>query len=77
LEACKQGMGVSILPCFNGDIQPEIVRIPPYISEGKYDLWILSHPDMRKNSKIQTFVRFMTEYLASQKDLIEGKKFIS
>jgi len=77
LEACKQGLGVSILPCFKGDTDPDIVRIPPYISEGKYDLWILSHPDMRKNIKIQTFVRFMTEYLASQKELIEGKLHIN
>jgi len=73
LEACKQGMGISILPCFKGDVEPELVRVPPYISEGKYDLWILSHPDMRKNSKIQTFVRFMTEYLAGKKELIEGE----
>jgi len=75
VEACKQGMGISILPCFKGDSEPDLVRVPPYISEGKYDLWVLSHPDMRKNNKIQTFVRFMTEYLASQKDLIEGKKY--
>jgi len=30
---------------------------------------------MRKNNKVQSFVRFMTDYLASQKDLIEGKKY--
>jgi len=75
LEACKQAMGIAILPCFKGDVDPGVIRVPPYISEGKYDLWILSHPDMRKNNKVQSFVRFMTDYLASQKDLIEGKKY--
>jgi len=73
--ACKEGMGIAILPCFKGDTDKDLVRIPPYTSEAKYDLWILSHPDMRKNSKIQTFVRFMTDYLATKKDLIEGRMF--
>ena len=77
LVACKEGMGVAILPCFKGDIDDELIRIPPYISEDKYDLWILSHPDMRKNSKIQTFVRFMTDYIKTKKDLIEGREYKS
>jgi len=76
IEACKQGLGVAILPCFRADSDPDLIRIPPYISEGKYDLWILSHQDMRKNNKVQTFVRFMTEYIISQKGLIEGESFI-
>lgn len=74
-EACRYGMGVSILPCFKGDIDDKLVRIPPYISEAKYNLWILSHPDMRQNKKLQTFVRFMTDYVSQQKDLIEGRCF--
>ncbi|MGJ8681642.1 LysR family transcriptional regulator [Paraglaciecola sp.] len=72
--ACKEGMGVAFLPCFIGDADPELVRIPPRKSEDKNDLWILSHPDLRKNSKIQCFVRFMTNYLQSQQDLIEGRR---
>lgn len=75
LEACKQGLGVSILPCFIADLNPDLIRIPPFISEGKYDLWILSHQDMRKNNKVQTFVRFMTEFVENKKDLIEGRCF--
>ncbi len=73
--ATRKGMGIGILPCFVGDKDPELVRIPPYISEEKYDLWILSHPDLRKNAKIQTFVRFMTEFVHSKKELIEGKEY--
>jgi len=74
--ATRNGMGIGILPCFVGDRDPELVRIPPYTSEEKYDLWILSHPDLRKNAKIQTFVRFMTEYVHGNKGLLEGQEFI-
>lgn len=73
--ATREGMGIGVLPCFVGDKDSELVRIPPYTSEAKYDLWILSHPDLRKNAKIQTFVRFMTEYVQEKKDLLEGRAF--
>ena len=74
-QACKNGMGISVLPCFVGDSDTDLARIPPAISEAKYDLWILSHPDLRKNLKMQTFVRFMTERILSKRDLIEGKQY--
>jgi hypothetical protein len=31
--ATRYGMGIGILPCFVGDKDPELVRIPPYTSE--------------------------------------------
>ena len=74
-QACKYGMGVAVLPCFMADNDPELVRIPPYTSEHKYDVWILSHPDLRKNLKVQTFVRFITERIAAKRALIEGEVF--
>lgn len=74
--ATRFGMGIGVLPCFVGDTDPELVRIPPYTSEPKYDLWVLSHPDLRKNAKIQTFVRYMTEYVHKKKGLLEGREYI-
>ena len=74
-EACKQGMGVSIMPCFFGDSQHELVRVPPYTSEGKHDFWILNHPDMNQNTKIRTFIDFMRVKIGEQKALIEGRQF--
>jgi len=72
-QACKNEMGIAILPCFMADRDAELVRVPPYTSEGKYDLWILNHPDLRNNAKIQTFVRFMTKKIQQQRGLIEGE----
>ena len=70
--ACREGLGIGILPCFVGDADPQLTRVPPYTSEAKYDLWILYHPDLRKNAKIQTFVRQITAFVNSRKTLIEG-----
>jgi hypothetical protein len=52
-----------------------LVRIPPYVSEAKYALWILSHPDMRKNQKIKIFVHFMTKRVLAKRALLEGEEF--
>ena len=71
--ACREGLGIGILPCFVGDTDPQLIRIPPYTSEAKYDLWILYHPDLRNNAKIQTFVREITAFVYSRKALIEGE----
>ena len=76
IHACKNGMGVGILPCFLADNDPDLVRIPPYISAPKFNLWILSHPDMRTNKKVNTFVRFMTERLLQKRALLEGEDFV-
>lgn len=73
--ACANGMGISIVPCLMGDANTDLVRIPPYTSEAKNQLWVLSHPDLRKNAKIQTFVRFMTDFVINKKPLIEGQDF--
>lgn len=74
-EACKQGLGIAILPCFYGETVEGIVRLPPYTSAHRMDLWILSHPDLRKNAKIQTFVRFMTDKILEKRAMIEGEVF--
>ncbi len=74
-KACEMGMGVAVLPCFIGDQSPKLIRIPPYTSEAKYDLWLLSHPDLRKNAKVQQFVRFMNEKIEKLKPLFTGQQF--
>ncbi|NRA20761.1 MAG: LysR family transcriptional regulator [Oceanospirillaceae bacterium] len=73
VSACREGMGVAILPCFLGDKDPSLVRIPPYTSEAKFDLWVLRHPDLRDNLKTQSFVNFMSQKLLENVDVIAGR----
>jgi len=74
-QACINGMGIAILPCFWADQNPELVRIPPYTTEAKYKLWVLYHPDLRNNAKIQTFVRFMTKHVQDKLAMTRGDKY--
>lgn len=75
LKACVAGLGISVLPCLIGDQHDELIRIPPYVTENEFELWILSHPDLRKNAKIQAFVRFMTDFVFNKRALIEGETY--
>ncbi|MCJ8314462.1 MAG: LysR family transcriptional regulator [Saccharospirillaceae bacterium] len=77
IAAVKNQMGVGIIPCFAADNDPDLVRLPPYISEPKYDIWLLYHPDLRKSKKIQTFVQFLYEQFKELRPLIGGERYKS
>ncbi len=75
IQACRQGLGAIVLPCFIGDRNPGLIRVPPYASFELLDLWILHHPDMRGNPKLQAFSKFMKGEIKQVKDLVSGEHF--
>lgn len=72
-QACIAGMGVAVLPCFIADREDSLMRVPPYLSEGKYSLWLVYHPDLRENKRIQALIGFICEQMHQLKPLLEGK----
>ena len=72
IDCAVAGWGVAMLPCFAGDPNPDLVRVGPYLERSGW-IWILSHPAMRSSAKIRTFVRFMAELVARDRDLVEGR----
>jgi len=42
LEAAKAGMGITQLPCFMGDKESELQRLPPGIPAPSWSIWILT-----------------------------------
>ncbi|MCO6050212.1 LysR family transcriptional regulator [Mesorhizobium sp. RP14(2022)] len=52
-EAARTGMGISLLPCFLGDADPLLVRVPdaPVIHTG--DIWLLTHGDTRQTKRVR------------------------
>lgn len=74
LEATKAGMGISRLPCFLGDSEPTLKRLPPGLATPAYNLWLLTHTDMRKTARIRIFSEFLENAILSHRELIEGKR---
>ncbi len=72
LSAIKQGLGVSILPCFMGDTEPMLVRYHEPDPGFDLGLWLLFHPDLKHTARVLAFHRFMIEAIEQQRGLFEG-----
>lgn len=72
-EATKAGMGIGMLPCFLGDPEPTLQRLPPGIARPSYDLWLLTHTDMRTTARLRVFSAFIADAVLGHRELIEGR----
>jgi DNA-binding transcriptional LysR family regulator len=72
LQAAKQGLGLAMLPCFVGDREADLVRVPPGNLQSYRDVWILSHPDLRETARLRVFREFIIKAILKHRSLIEG-----
>ncbi|MGY8526196.1 LysR family transcriptional regulator [Paracidovorax citrulli] len=68
------GLGMGFLPCMLGDLMPELVRVGPIVPELQDELWLLTHPDIRRARRVQAFMSFCATAVARRKALIEGRE---
>lgn len=73
LAALREGMGISILPCFMGDPEPRLIRYSEPKPEWDLGLWILLHPDLKRTTRVLAFRDYMMEAIKAQRHLFEGK----
>lgn len=74
LAAVRAGLGISMLPCFLADPDPELERLPPGEPLSSRDVWILTHKDLRHTARVRTFMDFIAEVIKEQSDLLEGRR---
>lgn len=55
VDAVKAGLGVGFLLCFLGDRDKDLVRVAEPMPALDTQLWILTHPDVRRVTRIRTF----------------------
>jgi DNA-binding transcriptional LysR family regulator len=73
LAAAKSGMGITMLPCYMGDSEPELCRVTDVVPMPDRQLWLLTHEDLRQTARVQAFFDHATEAIAKKRDLIEGR----
>ena len=72
LSAAKAGLGLAVLPCYLGENDKQLIRVGKEISSMAVDLWILTHPDLRKTERIRIFLDHVTRFAKkSQFNLVE------
>ncbi len=72
LEAAKVDVGIAMLPCFIGDRDPDLIRVPPGLPTTSNDLWLLTHKDLLATARIRVFWDYLLETLKKLKPLLEG-----
>ena len=68
----RSGVGLAVLPCCLGDPEPGIRRLVPTIADMETNLWVLTHPDVRKAAKIRAFTAYVGRQLRKKQPLLEG-----
>lgn len=72
-EAAVQGLGIASLPCFLADPDTRLSRILAPPDELISELWLLTHPDLKRTARVRALMDFLGEALDKEKDLIEGR----
>lgn len=70
--AASQGLGLAPLPCFMADPKPLLKRYLPPPPELDSELWLLSHPDLRRTARVRAFVEYLVESMQPEIGAIEG-----
>jgi DNA-binding transcriptional LysR family regulator len=79
LALVREGMGVSVFPCYWADADSSLSRIydEPVarnnLGRDNLGLWVLVHPDVRRLSRVRAFVDFLTPELLADRARFEGR----
>ena len=72
LSAARAGLGLSVLPCYLGENDEQLRRVGGAIPLMATDLWVLTHPDLRKTERIRIFLDHVSGFAkTSQFGLLE------
>ena len=72
IAAVRQGLGMTILPCFVGDADPLLVRAPGTCLHMHGTLWLLTQGETRKTKRVRLFTEFISRRLAAYAPLLAG-----
>ena len=73
VSAAKAGLGIARIPCFLGDVEPELRRVPPGKATPCHDVWLLTHRDLKNTKRIQVFMQWIGNAFHQKQDLLEGR----
>ena len=72
IVAVRQGLGMTTLPCFVGDADPLLARVPGTNLHMYGTLWLLTQGEARKTKRVRLFTEFVSRSLAAHATLLAG-----
>lgn len=71
--AVLSGLGCAVLPCFACDGDPRLARLPGTYEQTTLQLWVLTHPDLRRSARVRAFLNFFGTRLQRAGDRLNGR----
>jgi DNA-binding transcriptional LysR family regulator len=72
IAAVRQGLGITTLPCFVGDADPLLVRVPGTDLHMYGTVWLLTQGETRKTKRVRLFTEFVSRRLTAYAPLLAG-----
>ncbi len=72
IAAVRQGIGITALPCFVGDADPLLERVPDTGLHLYGPVWLLTQGETRKTKRVRLFTEFVSRRLAEYAPLLAG-----
>ena len=73
LAACRAGVGAALLPCFLADPDPALRRLAPPDPALSTELWLLTHPDLRRSARVRALLDFLFDALKPMRTRLAGE----
>ena len=72
IPAVKAGFGIAPINCWLASTDKALRPMMPPPKEWNYDLWLATHGDMHRTSKVQAFTQFLKERFQQEMPIIQG-----
>jgi len=73
VAAVRQGLGITTLPCFVGDADAQLTRVPGTGLHRHGTLWLLTQGETRKTKRVRLFTDFISLRLTAHARLLAGR----
>ena len=72
--AVAAGLGIAALPCYLGDCSAALRRLGEPMAEMEGSLWLLTHPGLRRVTRIRAVLDAIAQHVGARRALIEGRE---
>jgi DNA-binding transcriptional LysR family regulator len=76
IAAARQGIGMTKLPCFVGDADHLLARVPGIDLKSPATIWLLTQGETRKTKRVRLFTEFISRRLAANAPLLAGRSVL-
>ena len=68
IAAAKAGLGLALLPCFVSWLHPDLTSATKQKPQPARDIWLLTHPDLRRVARVRAVMDFAEKVLRGSKE---------